>query len=152
MVARDSSVVKLKFSCLQRSRLAIAIGGRARVLAVSSLLQHNKRSVLPPSDMQHMQACQARRESPELGPSKVASSAVGSSAPPSPTPPLRGTLSHPSLWLVRNRVVQGYNETMWWRHKDPYLAPLSDAFLTDPTQVRRTCSLTISSVTNSTAS
>jgi len=28
---------------------------------------------------------------------------------------------------VRNRVVQGYNETMWWRHKDPYLSLLSDA-------------------------
>jgi hypothetical protein len=127
VVARDSAVVKLKFSCLQRSRLAIGIAGCARVLAVSSIFQHNKRSVLPPSDMQ------GRGESPELG-----------SAPPSPNPPLRGALSHPSLWLVRNRVVQGYNETMWWRHKDPYLAPLSDAFFTDPTRVRRTCSLALS--------
>jgi hypothetical protein len=144
VVARDSAVVKLKFSCLQRSRLAIAIAGSARVLAVSSLFQHNKRSVLPPSDLQARQASTdmpARRVSPELVPSKV-----GPSAPPSPTPPLRGALSHPSLWLVRNRVVQGYNETMWWRHKDPYLAPLSDAFLTDPTHVRRACSLALGSV------
>ena len=106
----DQARVKIKHSCIQRSRQALGLKGQARCMAMFSLFQGNKRSLLPAPERSEAAASHT-----EAG-LKRAPRTLDQTAP--------AGAGCPSLWLVGNRFCQGYNETMWWRHKEsPVHAP-----------------------------